>query len=53
MLRGRRETRAQSSRVRRQGGVHNILLMNLARDVVLPGMTNARCVALLSHFVNN
>ena len=31
----RREARV--SRTRRQGGVHNILLMNLARDVVVCG----------------
>ena len=43
MLKGRRESRAPTARARRLGGVHNILLMNLARDVVLPGMAmNAR-----------
>ena len=34
-------------RSRRQGGMHNILLMNLARGIVLPGMmTTARCINL-------
>ena len=35
---------ARVSRARRQGGVHNILLMNLARDVVVLGMVGVRLI---------
>jgi len=33
----RRDSLASSGRTRKQGGMHNILLMNLSREAVIPG----------------